>query len=197
MTLSYLVFWTQHISASWAAPAPPSLCEGCTSAEDGVTPLRPLRQMPLKSGVFLPLFSPTTHPLSKRAGALRPAPSRPSPTPNMPVRSTSFHQLGDQLFTTEGSSAGVKMTTTPGTRRKNGTIPKSIAPKSIPGCSVLLWHKLVLLPSLQQYFLSRQDNCCNERSGTHDGTIFSAIGDCTRNPGQICSYLIKAVRTLN
>lgn len=37
-------------------------------------PIRPLRQMPLKGGIFLPLLIPTLHPLSKRAGALHSTP---------------------------------------------------------------------------------------------------------------------------
>lgn len=138
---------------------------------------------------------PTPHPLSKRAGALHPTPSRPPSTPSVcQSQAQVFINWEISFFTSESSPTRVdkdEPSWFPRGGGKNQAIPESNASEFTPDCLLLLPHKLVLLPFTSAVFpLKRRDNCCNNARWTHDGTIFSAIGYCECHLGQICSYLI-------
>lgn len=181
-------------------PTPPSQCvKGGGGAALGqkmeLGPLRPLRRMQLKGGVFLPLLSPL-HPTHSPKEQGHPTP-HPPVLPHPPVcqsQAQVFINWEISFFPSESSPTTVdkdEPSWFPGGGGKNQAIPESNASEFTPDCLLLLPHKLVLLPFTSAVLpLKRRDNCCNNARRTHDGTIFSAIGYCECHLGQMCSYLI-------
>lgn len=134
---------------------PASVYRGCTSAEDGVTPLRPPTEAKATEGWC---FSASSQPLHSTHSLKVQGHSTPHHhlLPHPPVcqlEAQVFINWEISFLQARALPAEWNKTTPLGSRGKNQAIPKSNASIFTPGCLLLLPYKLVILPLLQQCFL--------------------------------------------
>lgn len=194
--------WSHEVwTTSWCCQAPDPtqpVCERGGAAlgqKMELGPLPPTEANATEGWCFSATSQPPTpHPLSKRAGALHPTPSRPPSTPSVPIASTSFHQLGDQLLykreLSHQSGQRWALLVPLGGGRIRPFLKATLQNLHPTACFFFHTSWCFCLFTSAVFPLKRRDNCCNNARRTHDGTIFSAIGYCECHLGQICSYLI-------